>query len=55
MSGVRREGGLMSMTDVDARISRLLDQLEKGDLNDSEITRIKLKIKLLRDLEAESS
>ena len=36
---------------TDARISRLLDQLEQPDLTDSEIATIKEKIEYLRSLE----
>lgn len=36
--------------DIDFRVSRLLDQLEKENLTDDEITKIKAKIEYLRSL-----
>ena len=37
------------MSDVDARVERLLDQLERPDVSESEMERIKAKIAILRD------
>lgn len=40
------------MKGIDARISRLLDQLERPDLSDKEIARIKEKVQYLREYNA---
>jgi hypothetical protein len=41
-------------TDVDTRISRLLDQLERPGLTESEIQRIEDKIRFLRSIKEPS-
>jgi len=40
----------MATTSIDARISRLLNDLEMPDLDEAEIRRIKDKIKFLQDM-----
>lgn len=51
MAGHDQEGGV-GVHDIDARVERLLNQLENPNLSDSEIDRIEKKIKLLRELES---
>jgi hypothetical protein len=42
----------VSMTDVEARIERLLDEMERPGLSDEQLSRIKKQIEYLRTFES---